>query len=317
MDARAQDAGRGEAGRVSGFQAALAAAAARAEAALDALLPREGPDARGRLAAAMRHAALGGGKRLRAFLTIETAALFDAEPAAADRVAAAVECLHAYSLVHDDMPCMDDDALRRGKPTVHVAWDEATAVLAGDCLQTLAFEILADPATHGDAEVRAALALGLAQASGLAGMVGGQALDLGAEADAAARGAPLDVEAIATLQHLKTGALIRFAAEAGAILGGADAQARAQVAAYACDLGAAFQIRDDLLDVEGDAADAGKRLNKDAEAGKATFVSALGLEAARARAAGLSHSACARLAPFGERAATLAEAARYAIERRG
>ena len=158
------------------FAARLAAAAQRAEAALAACLPPEGPDPQGRLAAAMRHAALGGGKRLRAFLTIEAAALFAAPPAAADRAAAAVEMLHAYSLVHDDLPCMDDDALRRGKPTVHVAWDEATAVLAGDCLQTLAFETLADPATHPDPAARAALCLALARASGLAGMVGGQAL---------------------------------------------------------------------------------------------------------------------------------------------
>ncbi len=297
---------------MTAFSAALTAAAARAEAALDALSPPQGPGAQGRLAAAMRHAALGGGKRLRAFLAIEAAALFDAAPAQAARVAAAVECLHAYSLVHDDLPCMDDDALRRGKPTVHVAWDEATAVLAGDALQTLAFEILCDPATHPDAAVRAELALALARASGLAGMVGGQALDLAAETAPA----PLDADAIAALQHLKTGALIAFAAESGAILGGAGADARAALAGYGRDLGAAFQIRDDLLDVEGDAEAAGKRLGKDAAAGKATFVSTLGLEGARARAQAHADAAKAALKPFGPRAAALAAAADYAITRR-
>jgi len=294
------------------FPDALSAAAARAEAALERLSPQPGPGAQGRLAAAMRHAVLGGGKRLRGFLAIEAAALFGADPAAADRAAAAVECLHAYSLVHDDLPCMDDDALRRGKPTVHVAWDEATAVLAGDALQTLAFEILCDPATHPDAAVRADLALALARASGLGGMVGGQALDLAAETAPA----PLDADAIAALQQLKTGALIAYAAEAGAILGGADAGARAALAGYGRDLGAAFQIRDDLLDVEGDAAAAGKRLGKDAEAGKATFVSTLGLAGARARAQAHADAAKAALARFGPRAATLAAAADYAVTRR-
>lgn len=297
---------------MTAFPDALGAAADRAEAALERLLPQAGPGAQGRLAAAIRHAALGGGKRLRAFLTVEAAALFGADPGRADRAAAAVECLHAYSLVHDDLPCMDDDALRRGKPTVHVAWDEATAVLAGDALQTLAFEILCDPATHPDAGVRAGLALALARASGLGGMVGGQALDLAAET----AGAPLDAGAIATLQQLKTGALIAFAAEAGAILGGADPDARAALAGYGRDLGAAFQIRDDLLDVEGDAAAAGKRLGKDADAGKATFVGALGVEGARARAQAHADAAKAALARFGPRAAALAAAADYAITRR-
>jgi farnesyl diphosphate synthase len=292
------------------FAERLSAAAARAEAALDALIPPAGPDAQGRLAAAMRHAALGGGKRLRAFLAIEVAALLGADPAAADRAAAAVELLHAYSLVHDDLPCMDDDDMRRGKPTVHVAWDEATAVLAGDALQTLAFEVLADPATGADA-VRAELCLALARASGLHGMVGGQALDLAAETAPA----PLDADAIATLQALKTGALIVFAAEAGAILGGADADARGRIVSFARDLGAAFQIRDDLLDVEGDAAEAGKRLGKDADRGKATFVGALGVEAARARALELAARARAALEPFGPRAAALTGAADYAVTR--
>lgn len=297
---------------MTAFEERLRRAAARTEAALDAALPPVGEDGVGRLAAAMRHAALGGGKRLRGFLAIEAAALFDADPGGADRIAASVECLHAYSLVHDDLPCMDDDALRRGKPTVHVAWDEATAVLAGDALQTLAFELLVDPATHPDPAVRADLALALARASGVAGMVGGQVLDIAAET----AGAPLDAEAIAALQHLKTGALIGFAAEAGAILGQAAPEDRARLAGFARDLGAAFQIRDDLLDVEGDAAAAGKRLGKDAAAGKATFVSTLGVEGARARAAALADRAASALAPYGARADALAAAAAYAVTRR-
>jgi farnesyl diphosphate synthase len=295
------------------FPDRLAAAAATAEAALDAILPPAGDDPQGTLAAAMRHAAMGGGKRLRAFLTIEVAALLGADPAGAAHAAAAVEMLHAYSLVHDDLPCMDDDALRRGKPTVHVAWDEATAVLAGDCLQTLAFETLADPSTHPDGAVRATLCLALARASGLAGMVGGQMLDIGAESATE----PLGIDAIARLQRLKTGALIAFAAEAGAILAGADAATRRRFLNYAHDLGAAFQIRDDLLDVEGDVAAAGKRLGKDAEAGKATFVGALGLDGARVRAAAHVAAAKEALAPWGERAATLAAAADYAVSRSG
>jgi farnesyl diphosphate synthase len=295
-----------------GFPAVLAAAARRADSALDAVLPPPGSTAQGRLAAAMRHATLGGGKRLRAFLVIESAALFDADPAAADLVAAAVECLHAYSLIHDDLPCMDDDDLRRGKPTVHVAFDEATAVLAGDALQALAFEILTDPVTHRRGEVRAELACALARASGFAGMVGGQAMDLAAETAAQ----PLSADAITALQRLKTGALIAFAAEAGAILGEADAEDRARLAGFAHDLGAAFQIRDDLLDVDATAEQTGKRTGKDAAAGKATFVTTLGLDGARARARALAERAVDTLAPFGPRAAPLAAAARYAVDRR-
>ncbi|MFN3259106.1 MAG: polyprenyl synthetase family protein [Pikeienuella sp.] len=293
------------------FAARLAASARRAEAALDAALPPEGAGAEGRLAAAMRRGALAGGKRLRAFLVIETAALFGAEEAGADRAAAALECLHAYSLVHDDLPCMDDDDLRRGLPTVHVEWDEATAVLAGDALQTLAFELLADPAAHPDPARRAEMCLILARASGFAGMVGGQALDIAAET--AER--PLTVEEIAALQAKKTGALIRVAAEIGAVLGGADAEARAALVAYGAALGAAFQIADDILDATGDEAAAGKRLGKDGEAGKATYVSLLGLETARARAAALADEAALRLAPFGPRAAALEAAARFAVSR--
>jgi farnesyl diphosphate synthase len=289
------------------FTDKLAARGAQVQACLDAELEPYGtlPVAEG-----MRYATRGG-KRLRGLLVIESAALFGVPEPRAVRAAAAIEALHAYSLVHDDLPCMDDDDLRRGKPTVHVAWNEATAVLAGDALQTLAFELLADPATHPDGAVRADLCLALARASGLGGMVGGQALDLAAETAAA----PLDAEAIAALQHLKTGALIAFAAEAGAILGGAGPDDRARLAAFARDLGAAFQIRDDLLDVEGDAGAAGKRLGKDAAAGKATFVTTLGVEAARARAGALADRAASRLAPFGARAATLAAAAAFAVRR--
>ncbi len=294
------------------FAARLDAARGRVETALDALLPKAGPGPEGRLAAAMRRGALAGGKRLRAFLVIEAASLFGADRIGADRAAAAVECLHAYSLVHDDLPCMDDDDLRRGLPTVHVEWDEATAVLAGDALQCLAFELLADRATHPDGEARAALCLALARASGHAGMVGGQARDLAAETAAA----PLTLPEIELLQAKKTGALIAASAEMGGVLGGADAAARAALADYGRDLGAAFQIADDILDATGDEAAAGKRLQKDAAAGKATFVSLLGLDAARTRARDLAERAADRLAPFGPRADALAEAARFAVSRR-
>lgn len=292
--------------------ALLAANAVRAEAALDALLPPAdllGP--RMPVAAAMRHAALGGGKRLRAHLAVESAALFGADPARADRVAAAVECLHAYSLVHDDLPCMDDDALRRGRPTVHVVWDEGTAVLAGDALQTLAFEILADPATHPDGARRAELCLGLARASGVAGMVGGQALDIAAETAPA----PLTLAEIEHLQNLKTGALIAFAAESGAILGGAGPADRAALRAFAEAMGLAFQIQDDVLDVTATAQDLGKAAGKDGAAGKATYVSLLGLEGARARARTLTETAESHLSRFGAAARPLILAARFAVAR--
>jgi farnesyl diphosphate synthase len=289
------------------FAARITACAARIEAALDALLPA--PDLP--VTAAMRHAALGGGKRLRAYLAIETAALFGAPSAGADRVAAAIECLHAYSLVHDDLPCMDDDDMRRGRPTVHVRWDEATAVLAGDALQTLAFEILADRATHPNPARRADLCLGLARASGAGGMVLGQALDIAAETAAA----PLDLPAIERLQAMKTGALIAFSAEAGAILGGAGVVPRPPHPAFAAEMGLAFQIQDDVLDVTGDAAITGKAVMKDGAAGKATYVSLLGLEGARAHAAQAVARAEAHLSLFGAAARPLALAARFAISR--
>jgi farnesyl diphosphate synthase len=253
---------------------------------------------------AMRYA-LRGGKRLRGFLALEGARMLGADQAVS--AAAAVEALHAYSLIHDDMPCMDNDDLRRGQPTVHVKWDEATAVLAGDALQTLAFELLCDP-DLGSAEVRIGLVEGLAKASGAEGMVLGQALDIAAETAAL----PLTLSAITALQAGKTGALIRFSAEAGAIIAGAD---RGPLRTYATALGLAFQIADDILDVTGDAAKAGKRLHKDAKAGKATFVSLLGLDQARARAKALVDEACDALSPYGARADLLKDAARFVIAR--
>jgi farnesyl diphosphate synthase len=273
------------------------------EAAMQAAIARF-PE--GDLRDAMAYAAQGG-KRLRAFLVLESAAIHGLTDAQAMPAALAVEALHAYSLVHDDMPCMDNDDLRRGLPTVHRKWDEATAVLAGDALQTLAFELCAEPVL-GAAENRVALVAALAQASGAAGMVYGQALDIAAETAAE----PLSLDAIIRLQAGKTGALISFAAQAGAIVAGAD---RAPLAAYARALGLAFQIADDILDVEGSEEAAGKRLGKDAEAGKATFVSLLGLAGAKARAAALVAEAEAALAPYGDAAHTLRDCARYVIAR--
>lgn len=255
---------------------------------------------------AMRYAAQGG-KRLRAFLVLESARLHGIAPHSAISAAAAVEALHAYSLVHDDLPAMDDDDLRRGLPTVHVKWDEATAILAGDALQTLAFQLLTDPAL-GSAEVRLALVAGLARAAGAEGMVLGQALDIAAETAPT----PLTLAQITALQAGKTGALIHWSAEAGAILAGADPS---PLRAYAAALGLAFQIADDILDVEGDAAAVGKRVGKDAEAGKATFVSLLGLQGAKTRASALIDEACTALAPYGDKAQTLIEAARFVISR--
>ncbi len=288
------------------FPEYLGAIATDLEARLDALLPTG--DA---IAEAMRWGTLGGGKRLRGFLVVESAALFDVSRDRALNTAAAIECLHAYSLIHDDLPCMDDDDLRRGRPTVHRKWDEATAVLAGDALQTQAFAILSDPATHPDPSVRIALVSALAAASGQGGMVGGQAMDIAAET----AGRMLDLVEIRTLQTLKTGALIRFAAQSGAILGQGDSAARDALTSYADALGAAFQIRDDLLDVDGDEAAAGKALNKDAQAGKATYVSLLGVDGARRKADELIAQAIFALRPFGTRANALADAARYTISR--
>src|SRR5271165_1124096 len=265
----------------SAFAARLAESGAAIERELETLLaadPRPGEPARPeRLIQAMRYATLGGGKRLRPFLTVETARALGRQDKGPRRAGAAIECVHAYSLIHDDLPAMDDDDLRRGRPTTHRAFGEATAILAGDALQALAFEILADPRTDSSGEVRAALSAGLARAAGLAGMVGGQMLDIEAESAAA----PLAVEEIARLQAMKTGALLRFSVEAGALLGGANSTGRAALESYGRAVGAAFQIADDLLDAEGDTATLGKRAGKDAARHKATLVSALGVEGAR------------------------------------
>ena len=266
-------------------------------------------DPRRKLYEAMRHATIGGGKRLRPLLVVASCALFHVDEAAALRVATAIECLHVYSLIHDDLPCMDDDDLRRGKPTVHKAFDEATAVLAGDSLHALAFELLAGPATHGDPFVRAELVLELARASGPDGMAGGQMMDLVAES------ATFDLQTVTRLQQLKTGALISFCLEAGAIMGRLSPEGRGPLRAYARDVGLAFQIADDLLDAEGDAELAGKALQKDAAAGKATFLSLLGIDRARAQAGALVDQAIAHLASYGAEADLLRDIARYTVER--
>lgn len=262
-----------------------------------------------RLLEACRHAVLGGGKRLRACLVLESARICGAPEAAAIQAAAAIECIHAYSLVHDDLPAMDDDDLRRGKPTVHVAWDEATAILVGDGLQALAFDLIAQ-IRDVPADRLLRLSGGLAQASGLSGMVGGQMRDIEAET----RTTPADdpMADIALIQSQKTGALIEWSAQAGAILAGADP---APFAAYARALGLAFQLRDDLLDVEGSAEEVGKAVGKDTDAGKATYVSLLGVQGTRDMAQSLVDDAIAALAPLGDRAQLLAELARFTVTR--
>ena len=266
-------------------------------------------DARARLYQAMRHAAIGGGKRLRPLLVFATARLFDVDRDCAGRVATALEAIHVYSLVHDDLPAMDDDDLRHGKPTVHKAYDEATAILAGDCLHALAFEVLADPQTHADPFVRAELIADLARASGPAGMAGGQMMDLVAENEA------FDLGTVTRLQQLKTGALICAAVEAGAILGRLPPEGRTSLRGYAHDLGLAFQIIDDLMDVEGDEELAGKKLRKDADAGKETFVSLLGIERAREQSRLLVDQAIEHLRHYGAEADLLRAIARFVIER--
>lgn len=291
--------------------AAMSAAASEIDQALDALIPPvEGDEAR--LFEAMRYASMGGGKRLRGFLVLEGAAQFGVARDAALRVASAIEMLHAYSLVHDDLPCMDDDDLRRGKPTVHRAFDEATAVLAGDALQTQAFLVLSEPETHPDPAVRAELCRALARAAGARGMCGGQMLDMLAEE----AGRPLEEAEIGRLQLLKTGKLIEFSAEAGAILGKAPIQLRHALSAYGRDLGAAFQIADDVLDATASAEETGKRTGKDADAGKATLVGLLGLERARLQAERLAAQAQDHLDAFGDAAAHLRALAVYTIARR-
>lgn len=279
------------------------------EGALDTLIPAT-EAAEGRLLDAMRYAALGGGKRLRAFMAMETAALFSVSETCAARVAAAIEMVHAYSLVHDDLPAMDDDDMRRGKPSAHKAFDEATAILAGDALQSRAFEVLAEPDTHSDPLARCELVAALAHAIGPHGMAGGQMIDMQAE------GKTLDGPAVTRLQALKTGRLIQFSAEAGAILGRASQHQRHLLAAYGRDLGAAFQIADDVLDVEGDTAQLGKTAGKDAAAGKATMVAVLGLDMARAHAEMLADQAAAHLDGFGPRASNLRALAAFVVKRR-
>jgi farnesyl diphosphate synthase len=266
-------------------------------------------DPRDKLYEAMRHAAIGGGKRLRPLLVRASADIFRVDRNLSLTVGAAVEAMHVYSLIHDDLPCMDDDDMRRGKPTVHKAYDEATAVLAGDSLHALAFEWLAHPDAHPDPFVRAELLLELSRAAGPAGMAGGQMMDLAAES------ANFDLATVSRLQQLKTGALIAFSVEAGAILGRVPPEGRRALVAYARDIGLAFQIADDIMDVEGDEALAGKALHKDADAGKETFVTLMGLERAKAQAELLMHQAVAHLGSFGEEADLLRAIARYVVER--
>lgn len=266
-------------------------------------------DPRAVLFQAMRHAAIGGGKRLRPLLVKATGDLFGLSEDAVVRVGLAVECIHVYSLVHDDLPAMDDDDMRRGKPTVHRVFDEATAILAGDCLHDLAFEILVDPRTHSDPFIRCELVHALARASGPHGMAGGQMMDLVAERE------PFDLHTVTRLQQLKTGAIIGFCIEAAAIMGHLPPEGRTRLHGYARDIGLAFQIADDLLDVEGDAELAGKALGKDAGAGKQTFVSLLGLERAKEQARYLVEQAKAHLHDYDERANLLRAIADYVIER--
>ena len=296
------------------FAAALESRALAVETALARLLDgrlRDGEIARpARLLEAMRHGVLAGGKRLRPFLVMESAALFDAAGEAALRVAAALECVHCYSLIHDDLPSMDNDDVRRGKPTVHRAFDEATAILSGDALLTYAFDILADDATGLPAATRLELVLGLARAAGIGGMVGGQMLDLDA-----ARVRP-DEAGIVTLQAMKTGALIRYACEAGAVAGQASAADRERLAEFGSAIGLAFQLADDLLDVTGDAVQLGKATRKDDGAGKATLVALHGQDWTRRQLRGLVDQARTLLEPFGGKAARLVEAASFIAERR-
>jgi farnesyl diphosphate synthase len=277
----------------------LRAVAGQVDSVLQALLPKP-TGLIGRVQEAMRYAVLVGGKRLRPFLVLRSADLFGVPVERAERVAAAIELLHTYSLVHDDLPCMDDDDLRRGQPTTHKKFDEATAVLAGDALLTLAFEILGDPATHPSGEVRAELVLRLAKAAGSEGMIGGQMIDIEAPNNDFGR------EEVLLLQRLKTGALFEFSCEAGPILGQAGPDDRARLKAYAADLGLAFQVADDLIDATGSVEAAGKAVGKDADKGKATLVSLLGIDGARAEALALAQRAADSVAPYGAKASELA-----------
>ncbi|CAK0745830.1 geranyl diphosphate/farnesyl diphosphate synthase [uncultured Gammaproteobacteria bacterium] len=287
----------------------MARTAALVEATIETLIPADSRS-EAPLWAAMRYGSLGGGKRLRPFLVLEGASLFGLSADQAIRAAAAVELIHCYSLIHDDLPAMDNSELRRGRPTAHRQFNEAVAILAGDGLLTMAFEVLADVRTHPDAVVRCELVAALAKAAGANGMVGGQMIDLVAETT------PFEIEETSRLQRLKTGALIEFSAEAGAILGRAAPAERQALVDYARDLGLAFQIADDLLDVEGDAAVIGKPAGRDAAAGKATFVSLLGVDRAREQAQILATRAAAHLDMFGDRAQMLKSVARFVVDRK-
>lgn len=293
-----------------GFETTLKQTALEVEECLSRLLAFDGAEAP-TVIDAMRYSALGQGKRLRPFFVTEAAALFGVDRDHALRAGAAIECIHCYSLVHDDLPAMDDDDLRRGKPTTHIAFGEAAAILAGDGLLTHAFQILSAPETHPDPAVRCELVTMLAHAAGARGMVGGQMLDLEAETRQTTT-----LEETVTLQSLKTGALFRFSCEAGAVLGQAGEEDRTALRTYADRIGLAFQITDDLLDAESSAEQLGKRTQKDADAGKATFIDLLGLEGARARADEIAEQACTALDRYGDAAGTLKQAARFMTERK-
>src|SRR5690242_11405884 len=300
---RQGDTGSGD----SGFQTELLSAARAVDAVLERLLPQPQGLHR-RIHDAMRYAVFAGGKRLRPFLVLNSAALFGVEPERALRVGSAIEVLHTYSLVHDDLPCMDDDDLRRGRPTTHIAFDEMTAVLAGDALLTIAFEILADAKTHPDADVRIALVARLAEASGHDGMIGGQVIDMLAEES-------FGLEDVVNLQRLKTGQLFEFSCEAGPILGRASAEDRARLRAYAREMGVVFQITDDLLDVTSTAEKTGKAVGKDADMGKATLVTLLGVEGARAEAEKRAKAAIAALGPHAARSPELSGLPLFLLDR--
>ena len=286
---------------------AIAASAAAVDLVLETVLPRSrGPQ--GRVQEAMRYATFAGGKRLRPFLVLHSARLFGVDDSRSLRAGAAIEVLHTYSLVHDDLPCMDDDELRRGRPTTHIAYDEMTAVLAGDALLTIAFEILADAKTHPDAEVRVALVARLAEAAGHDGMIGGQVIDMLAQPD-------FGLDDVINLQRLKTGQLFEFSCEAGPILGRASAEDRARLRAYAREMGLVFQITDDLLDVTSTAEKTGKAVGKDAEMGKATLVTLLGIEGARAEAERRARAAIAALGPHARNSPELSGLPLFLLDR--
>lgn len=281
----------------------------RVNTALGGLLPPDqGPEAR--LLSAMRYSALDGGKRLRPFFTLEAGRIFDADETALLRAACAIECVHTYSLIHDDLPCMDDDDLRRGRATLHRAYDEATALLAGDALLTFAFELLAEPATHSDPQMRCKLITGLAKAAGAQGMLAGQAADMaGSEIES-------DLIAVTRMNRLKTGALINFAVDAGALIGCASEAEKTALSRYAHDIGLSFQMVDDLLDAEGVVRDTGKAVGKDKARGKVNFVTVLGADATRERVQILAAQAKAHLSIFGPRARMLADAVDFVVQRR-